>query len=152
MRRTNWQSSRPSVATEIASTMVTDYTDRVVHRGVRISRELSWLGQVISQGRLNEPMERTMWLYTNIRCISFPRNSRAWCAWHDIRHIIIQAKGQGWYSSSRFQLTLGRSQNVDDDHDTLCREVTRECNRRATSPNKRGGGAKGKRCSQLTAT
>ena len=42
-RRTNWQGSRPSVVTEMSSTMVTGFSDRVVHRGVYVSRELSLL-------------------------------------------------------------------------------------------------------------
>ena len=45
-----------------------------------------------------------------------------------------------------------KRQNVVDDHDTLCRAISREYHRIATSPNKRGGGAKGKRCSRLTTT
>src|SRR3954463_15490496 len=37
-RRTNWQSSCPSVVTEKSSTIVTGCTDKVVHRGVCIRR------------------------------------------------------------------------------------------------------------------
>src|SRR3954464_3387278 len=42
-RKTNCQGSRPSVVTEKSSTIVTGCTDKVVHRSVYISRELSLL-------------------------------------------------------------------------------------------------------------
>src|SRR4051812_42698158 len=61
-------------------------------------------------------------------------------------------EGQGWYFTRRIQLTLGRGKNVDDDHDTSCQKVLGKYNRISTSASKRGGGAKGKRCSRLTTT
>src|SRR3954465_4455635 len=57
-RRTNWQSSCPSVVTEKSSTIVTGCTDKVVHRSVYISRELSLLRRVTLEERLNRPMKR----------------------------------------------------------------------------------------------
>src|ERR1043165_3842786 len=56
-RRTNWQSSCPSVVTENSSTIVTGCTDKVVHQSVYISRELSQLKRVTSEERLTKPME-----------------------------------------------------------------------------------------------
>ena len=60
-RRINWQSSCPSVVTKKSSTIVTGCTDKVVHRSVYISRELSLLRRVTSEERINKPMERNMW-------------------------------------------------------------------------------------------
>src|ERR1043165_1042903 len=60
-RRTNWQSSRPSVVTEKSSTMVTGCTDKVAHQSIYMSRQLSLLRQFISPQRLNRPMEGRIW-------------------------------------------------------------------------------------------
>ena len=59
-RRTNRQSSRPSVVTGMSSTIVTGSTDRVVHQCVYISRELLLLISYRSQERLTKTMERKM--------------------------------------------------------------------------------------------
>src|ERR1043165_3729794 len=53
----NRQGSRPSVVTEKPSPIVTGCTDKVVHRSVYLSRELSLLRRVTSEERLNKPLE-----------------------------------------------------------------------------------------------
>ena len=58
MRRTNRQSSRPSVATGKSSTIVTGSYWQLVHRGVYISREIILLISYRSPERSNKPMER----------------------------------------------------------------------------------------------
>ena len=61
-------------------------------------------------------------------------------------------EGQGWYFTPGTQSTLGRSQSVDMDFDTVCREVARECHRTAMTSSQWKGEAKGIRCSRFKAT
>ena len=83
-RQTNRQSSRPSVATGMSSTIVTGSCWQNCTRGVYISRRIILLRSYRSQETLNQTMERKMCLNTYIRGISFPRTSRAWYPWQDI--------------------------------------------------------------------
>ena len=61
-RRTNRQSSRPSVVTGITSTIVTWSNWHGCSPRFYISRRIILLGSHRSQGRLNQTMERKIWL------------------------------------------------------------------------------------------